>query len=572
MRKSILFHAKTANQLEKKLRQLRAELHSPKGKTVYANLENHKEACPVFSPRVGFVWDSREEALLSLEEFIQFLTSHSENPGEWQNSTGIYRNKGVLPGVQKLVGIFSGQGTQYPGMGRQLFKQFTFLRKDLDFMDRLMKAKGLIPISKILFPPADMNRTKKYFLESRLHHTQYTQPALGVFISGLYRVIKNLGFNPDFLAGLSFGEVLGLWASRAIRNHSFPEVVLSRGIAMAHDTMTGTMMAITGKRVGELSERIRTLSDVFVESWNSNNQLTLSGLKTRIEDLQYTLQDEGFTAFVLPVSGPFHSPLMETAKKQFALSLASESFQPPDRPVYSNLTARPYPENSELIRNMLITHLVKPIRFSEIIENIHRDGGFTFVELGPKKQVTPLIENILKNKPHATVTLNTGNRKRSQHLLPFPMELLTFFEGYPPVSCITRNISKDGCRLEGLPRSLGTKSGLLNIQFMGTKYLAKGKLIWRQARIAGVQLIHTQWTREFFNTIIRNLPPQPDAGPDKDQDRQLREAIMKLIVLGYPLNLPDEFTNQNFTEQNKSYPLCNNSEPDRLPLHLDPPH
>jgi len=537
MRKSIFFHATSPELLQKKNRQLLEALCSPEGDRSYANLATPDEECPTASSRVGFVWETREEALVSLNGFAQFLASRDETPEKWQDSTGVYRRHGITPGVQKLAGIFSGQGAQYPGMGRQLYEQFPFIRQDLDRMDRLMENQGLIPISQILFPPGHMDAGEKHFIESLIHFTQYTQPALGVFTSGLFRVVQRLGFKPDFIAGLSFGEVLGLWASKAIQDHSLLEVILSRGIAMALEDAagTGTMMAVTGNRVRELAERIKTLPEVFVESWNSHDQLVLSGHRTRLEDLQYTLQDEGYSAFILLVSGPFHSPFMETARKKFAIDLAREIFHAPVLPVYSNLTARPYPKNPDIIREMLITHLVKPVRFSEMIENIHRDGGFTFVELGPKRTVTPLIQNILKGKPHETVALNTGNRKRTQHRLPSPVSLMAFFKDHPPVPCVTRNISQDGLRLEGLPRNL---AGLqfLDIQIMGMEDRVKGKILWRQARHAGVKLIHTPWTEEFFNTMIRDFPPDPDSGPDKDHDRQLRDAVMRLIVLGYPLN------------------------------------
>ncbi len=279
------------------------------------------------------------------------------------------------------------------------------------------------------------------------------------------------------------------------------------------------------------------MPDVVVEAWNSHNQLVLSGLKACLEDIQFTLQEKGFDAFILPVSGAFHSPFMKTARQAFSAALESTILHRPELAVYSNLTAAPYPNQSNDIQKMLADHILKPVRFKEMIMNIYKQGGFTFVEFGPKKILTALIDNILEGSPHQALSVSSGNRKRTQYLLMPPIGVLALFDNHAPVPCIVRNVSKDGLRLEGLPRSLVVRDGRTGVTLkgLGGSQAVAARLMWRQARHGGVKISDTLWTETLFQHLVSRQSKVCAFDPDKDSDRQLRETIIKLMVYGYEL-------------------------------------
>ncbi len=540
-RKSALLYDRTPEKLMGKCRRLLGALGSSGGAAVYADLTAWNIPSRRSDPRVGFVWDSREKAMASLENVLAVLSSGNP-PEAWEdNSGGVYRSHGVDPRRQKLVAVFSGQGTLYANMGRRLMGSFPILEQGFSHMGDVMAQSGLMPIFDLLFPAEDLPAAKKRQFFKYLHETQYAQPAIGVFTAGLYRIMEALGFEPAFVGGLSFGEVLALWAGRVFSDSTFFKVVNGRGMAMALPPSEvcgeGAMMAVTGTMVERIIPWMDPVPDVVVEAWNSHNQLVLSGLKSRLEDIQFTLQEKGFDAFILPVSGAFHSPFMKNASQAFAETMNSISLHRPELDVYSNLTAAPYPSRHESIRKMLADHIIKPVRFKEMIINIHKQGGFTFVEFGPKKILTGLIDNILEGRPHLALPLNSGNRRRTQYALRPPLGVLAQFDNHPLIPCIVRNVSRDGLRLEGLPRSLAARNGPVQVQLrgLGGKQNIVAALMWRQARYGGVKISDPIWAETLFQRLVNRQSEDCIAGPDKDSDRQLRETIIKLMVYGYEL-------------------------------------
>ncbi|MCP4720371.1 MAG: acyltransferase domain-containing protein, partial [Desulfobacteraceae bacterium] len=327
MRKSVLLYERTLEELIRKCRCLLVSLRSSDGDAVYAGLVAWEIPPRRFYPRAGFVWDSRARAIESLDNMLTVLSA-ANPPEAWEdNSGGVYRFHGVNPKRQKLVAVFSGQGTLYANMGKRLLASFPILEQGFSHMDEIMAQSGLMPISDLLFPAKDLPAKKKRRFAKYLYQTQYTQPAIGVFAAGLYRIMEILGFKPGYVGGFSFGEVLALWAGRVFSDKTFFKVVNVRGTAMAlppaGNCGEGGMMAVTGPRVECIIPWIDPVPDVVVEAWNSHNQLVLSGLRSRLEDIQFTLQEKGFDAFILPVSGAFHSPFMKTARQAFSAALES---------------------------------------------------------------------------------------------------------------------------------------------------------------------------------------------------------------------------------------------------------
>ena len=239
---------------------------------------------------------------------------------------------------------------------------------------------------------------------------------------------------------------------------------------------------------------------------------------------------------MLSVSGAFHSPFMENARQRFADHVHATPFYPPKIPVYSNVTAAPYPEDPQAIKEIVIEHIVKPVRFKEQIENIYRAGGIRFIEFGPKNIVTALVSAILGDKAHGAVALNSGNRRRSNvHTCTHSCTLLC--AGHAPIHCTSVNICQGGIGLKNLPRTLGDGLQKVSILFHlnGHREPMEGRIAWRQGRFAGIK----HHKREQEMKLLKRLGYDEENNPKpvfaKDSCRQLQEAVVNLIVTGLAL-------------------------------------
>ena len=194
----------------------------------------------------------------------------------------------------------------------------------------------------------------------------------------------------------------------------------ARGKAMAPpddpDFDAGTMMAVKGD-VDRIREELKSYPDITLANWNSNNQVALAGPKQALDQLQKDLTEKGFSVIPLPVSAAFHTPLVGHAQKPFADVIEQTPFKKPKIKVFSNSTGKRYPTKPEAIREVLAAHILKPVFFKEEIENIYAEGGFFFIEFGPKNVLTNLVKNILAEKPHIAVALNASAKKDSDHQL-----------------------------------------------------------------------------------------------------------------------------------------------------------
>jgi acyl transferase domain-containing protein len=537
---SVILYAVSPSQLGFHCNTLGSKLKSESGHAVYSRLKTGDGHSPIprTAARAGFVSETLEDAIESLRLITDFLTT-DPTAKSWEHPRGIfYRQTGLDP-KGKIVALFSGQGGQYPEMGRSLRNLFPFIKQGYYHMDNLLEEIGLTPISAILFPDHPLSKEKELLSENTLKRTEYTQPAIGVYNPSLYRILGRLGLEAEIVAGLSCGELPALWAAGVLSDEHFFALVRSRGHAMSQSNGTSmeeeAMMAVTGD-VDEITARVETVEDVFVEAWNSKNQVVLAGLKKPLQELQYIFQDRGWAAYMLSVTGAFHSPFMETGRQIFAEHVRATPFNAPKIPVYSNVTAAPYPEDPHAVKEMLIEHVVRPVRFKEQIENMYKAGGSWFIELGPKNIVTSLIYAILGDKPHGAVALNSGNRRRNNvhECIQSCTLLLT---GHAPIHCDSVNISLGGVRLKGLPETLGNGLKKVSILFHinGHQAPLEGQMVWRQGRFAGVKLFRREKQRALLKRLGYDEENNPKPVFAKDSCRQLQEAVVNLIVTGLPL-------------------------------------
>jgi polyketide-type polyunsaturated fatty acid synthase PfaA len=417
----VVLFAETHAQLVSKCEEILGNLRLPDADKHYAALieECKSTEIPLNAPRVGFVADSITQAAKFLQISLDCLKNRASSPS-WEHPQGVYYRASGFNLKGKVVSLFSGQGSQYLEMGRELAMNFPGLRRLYGYMDSLLLKDNLQPLSEIVFPQPAFEESEKNAQVAALQRTEYAQPAIGVLSAGMYKILQQAGFESDFVAGHSFGELTALWAAGVVSEEDYLYLVKARGQAMAapqdpdHDA--GAMLAVK-EDISKVEAVLKHFPQVTIANQNSPNQVVLAGLTTEINKVRQALQDKGYAAVLLPVSAAFHTPLIAFAQKSFAIASKTVSFHSPQIPVYTNVTGKQYPQEPQAIHQILESHLSKSVLFKQEIENIYAAGGYCFVEFGPRRILSNLVKDILGDRPHLAIALNPSAQKDSDRSL-----------------------------------------------------------------------------------------------------------------------------------------------------------
>ncbi|GAB1545028.1 type I polyketide synthase [Scytonema sp. NUACC21] len=474
---SILIWAESPEQLLEKCENAHSQLQSDTGNRYYNQLINScKSVVPVAAARVGFVATSQDETSELLQIAINQLKKQLQ-AASWEHPRGVYYRKTGMSLQGKVVALFPGQGSQYVNMGMKLATNFPVLRQVYNSLDNLFVQDGLQPLSQVVFPNPIFDSNQKAEQAQKLQRTENAQPAIGAFSAGLYKILQQAGFKPDFVAGHSFGELTALWAAGVLSDADYFYLIKARGQAMSSphngaDCDAGTMLAVNGD-VNSILEIIKPLSHLSIANYNSPNQVVLSGAKPEIAVVQQILTKRGYSVTPLPVSAAFHSRFVNHASKPFSQAIQSVTFNSPKIQVYSNTTGEAYSSESETIKTTLEAHLLKSVRFTQEIENLYAAGGYCFVEIGPRQILTNFVKSILGGRPHLAIALNPSREKDGDLQLRQAMMQLRV-AGLPLQD-------PDSYQLE--PSAVGVvKSSPLNIVLSGSNYVSeKTKAAFEQA-------------------------------------------------------------------------------------------
>ncbi|MCC6655699.1 MAG: ACP S-malonyltransferase, partial [Flavobacteriales bacterium] len=281
--------------------------------------------------------------------------------------------------------VFPGQGSQFPGMGKDLYDSDSNARIWFEHANDLLGFN----ITDVMF-----NGTA-----DDLKQTRVTQPA--IFLHSVVKA-KVLGeaFRPSMVAGHSLGEFSALVAAGAMEFSDGLKLVADRANAMqkACESRPGTMAAILGMEDEKVEEVCKGIAGVVVPAnYNSPGQLVISGTVESVNAACEALKAAGAKrALVLPVGGAFHSPLMEPARAELATAIAYTPIVDPRCPVYQNVDARPHSDPARIKAN-LIAQLTAPVRWTRIMTNMLADGATKAVEVGPGNVLQGLFKKVNKD-------------------------------------------------------------------------------------------------------------------------------------------------------------------------------
>lgn len=279
--------------------------------------------------------------------------------------------------------MFPGQGSQFPGMGKDLYETNPLARELFDKADEILGFK----ITEIMF-----NGTAE-----ELKQTKVTQPA--IFLHSVITAKCSPDFKPEMVAGHSLGEFSALTAAGALSFEDGLRLVAIRAQAMqkACEANPGTMAAVLMLPAEKVEQICAETEGVVVPAnYNCDGQIVISGDLDAVAKACEKMKEAGARrALPLPVGGAFHSPLMESAAKELAEGIESVCFNEPVCPVYQNVTAQPTTDPA-VIKANLLAQLTAPVKWTQSVENMLADGADSFTECGPGKVLQGLVAKIAK--------------------------------------------------------------------------------------------------------------------------------------------------------------------------------
>lgn len=284
----------------------------------------------------------------------------------------------------KTAFVFPGQGAQYAGMGKDLYDNYPLAR---ELMLQANEELGFA-ITDIMFEGSDED----------LRQTRVTQPAIFLHSVVACRLMTKL--RPDMVAGHSLGEFSALVIAGALDMGDGLRLVSQRAQAMqeACELSPGTMAAVLGLPDDKVAEVCGSVEEVVVAAnYNCPGQVVISGSLSGVELACRALKEAGAKrALKLPVSGAFHSPLMQPAAERLQKAIMDTSFYTPIFPIYQNVSARAE-KNKHIIQKQLLEQLTSPVRWTQSVQQMVADGATMFYEFGPGDVLKGLIRKINPN-------------------------------------------------------------------------------------------------------------------------------------------------------------------------------
>lgn len=291
----------------------------------------------------------------------------------------------------KVAFVFSGQGDQYPGMGKALAEQYEAAAKVFQMCDRLRPGT-----SAQCFEGT----------EEELRETRNTQPCLFAMELAAAKVLCEAGVKPDAVAGFSLGEIAACTVAGVVDDETGFGLVCKRGELMQqateqYDTSMAAVVKLSQEKVEELCGGFE---HVYPVNFNCPGQITVAGLSAEMPEFSAAVKAAGGRAIPLKVKGGFHSPFMRQAADAFAAELAQVTLGEPVLPLYSNVTAQPYNGHGTVAlaagvneadaETLLSEQICSPVRWENIVRNMIAAGVGIFIEVGPGKTLTNMIGKI----------------------------------------------------------------------------------------------------------------------------------------------------------------------------------
>lgn len=286
----------------------------------------------------------------------------------------------------KTAFIFSGQGAQYAGMGKELYDNFDCVKKVFDKADSVLDFK----VTDMCFGE-----------DERLNETEYTQPALLTMSYAIAKLMEEKGLKADYAAGLSLGEYSAHTASGTMSFEDAVKLVRKRGKFMTEAVPKGegamcAVLNLGADKIQEVCDEVSDIGRCMIANYNAPGQIVIAGDKNAVEKASEAVVEKGAKrAVMLNVSGPFHTSLLKPAAEKLSEELKSVELNDMNIPVITNLTAEVVKDKSE-VKDILVKQVMNPVRWEQSVKKMIELGVDTFVEMGPGKTLSSFVKKAAK--------------------------------------------------------------------------------------------------------------------------------------------------------------------------------
>ncbi len=296
----------------------------------------------------------------------------------------------------KIAFVFSGQGAQKAGMGK-------------DFYDNQSSVQELFARAEEIRP----GTLQQCFsgTDAELKQTENTQPCLYLTDLAAAMTLQQEGITPDGVAGFSLGEIPALAFAGAYSAIDGFRLACARGVAMgkAANENPASMVAVMKLENAQVEALSENYPNVYPVNYNGPGQLVVAGKKEELDCFAKDVKEAGGRCLPVAVGGGFHSPFMDQASVEFSQAVEQVSVQKPSMTVYSNFTTKPYTED---VKNLMVQQINHSLRWQESIENMAADGFDTFIEVGVGTTLKKLISRILPDSK----TYAVSNMEEARHV------------------------------------------------------------------------------------------------------------------------------------------------------------
>ena len=288
---------------------------------------------------------------------------------------------------KKVAFLFSGQGAQYVGMGKELYKSIPECKEIFDKGEKILN----MPIKELIFNGP----------EEKLMQTELAQPAILLTSLAALKALEVNGVEAEYATGLSLGEYAALIYGGALSFEDGLRLIKERGRIMGSALPKGlgkmaSIMRLDNEKVQELLSRASEYGVCEGANYNCPGQVSIAGENEAIDKAVEIAQELGGRAVLLKVSGPFHSSLLKEASDEFYETIKKVDIKETNKTIYSNVKGLPY-EKEDDIRLILKKHIMSSVYFEKEIEDMLNRGVNTFVEVGPGKALRGFVKKIDRN-------------------------------------------------------------------------------------------------------------------------------------------------------------------------------